>query len=648
MKELMLDAFLFETTQLTEQLEELIIRDEKKKAFSQDAINEIFRIMHTIKGSSAMMMYGEISRLAHSMEDLFYYLREEKPKAIDFTTLTDLILTCIDTIKCELGKIGNGQEADGNSEELINQITSYLDLIKNKRSEEKKHYQALLFFDEGCGMENIRAFSMVLMLQKVADNITHYPQNVTDDPSSAEVIQKEGFSICFTSGECYEEVYQILSSDPFIKTLDLVLREEETASGENNSFTNTQENQVEEASACQKAKAQTLSNHQNMICVSVSKLDLLMNLVGEMVIAEAMVIENTDLKGLYLENFSKAARHLNKITNEIQDTVMSIRMVPLAATFHKMTRIVRDMCKKLDKSAELNIIGEETEVDKNIIEHISDPLMHLVRNALDHGIEMPEVRRSVGKEPKGTITIEAKNSGGDVWIIVKDDGKGIDKNKILEKAKRQNLLMKKPEEMTDREICNLILLPGFSTKTEVSEYSGRGVGMDVVSKKIEEIGGSVFLDSESGKGSTFTLKIPLTLAIIDGMNIQVGTSNYTLPTAAVREFFKVTRNQIVIDPAGKEMIMVRGECYPICRLHRYFGVKSGNEDLEQGIMIMIEQEESAVCLFADQLIGQQQVVVKALPEYITRTKKMKGLTGCTLLGDGSISLIIDVTSLLNQ
>lgn len=356
----------------------------------------------------------------------------------------------------------------------------------------------------------------------------------------------------------------------------------------------------------------SVSSQQNIISVNMTKLDKLMDLVGEMVIAEDMVIQNPDLKGMELENFQKAARQLQKITSEIQDIVMSIRMVPLSATFLKMHRIVRDMSKKLGKEVELKIIGEETEVDKNVIEHISDPIMHLVRNAIDHGIETPEDRLAKNKPETGIITLEAKNAGNDVLIIIKDDGRGLNKEKILQKARKNGLLFKDEEELPDKEIYNMIFLPGFSTKENVTEFSGRGVGMDVVVKNIETIGGSVSVDSTPDKGSTVTLKIPLTLAIIDGMNIRVGSSFYTIPTISIRESFRPKENDVFSDPNGNEMIMVRGQCYPILRIHELLKVNTSVTDFTDGIITIVEQDERTVCIFSDELIGQQQVVVKAL------------------------------------
>lgn len=363
-------------------------------------------------------------------------------------------------------------------------------------------------------------------------------------------------------------------------------------------------------------------------------------------IAEAMVTQNPDLKGLELNNFEKAARQLRKITSELQDTVMSVRMVPLAGTFQKMNRTVRDMCKKLNKEVQLLLIGQETEVDKNIIEHISDPLMHLIRNSIDHGIEMPDEREAQRKPRLGTITLEAKNVGGDVLIIIRDDGEGFNKDRILAKAREKGLIQGSEEEVTDKEIYNLVFLPGFSTNENVTEFSGRGVGMDVVVKNIEAVGGAIAADSVPGKGTTITLKIPLTLAIIDGMNIKVGDARYTIPTTAIKESFRPKMTEVIVDPDNNEMMMVRGQCFPILRLHDIYHVQTEVTHFTEGIIIMVEQDNKTLCIFADELIGQQQVVVKALPMYIRNTKKVRGLAGCTLLGDGSISLILDIGGLM--
>jgi len=674
--ESMLDMFLFETSQLIEQLEQSILSSEKSSCYTPNAINEIFRIMHTIKGSSSMMMFNGISMVAHSIEDLFYFLREEKPDYVDCSALSDVVLVAVDFIKGEVEKIKNGELADGNADELQSRIESFLFALKEQskavNSTQSNVFKAVISFEDGCEMENIRAYAIIHNLEEIANEYYHIPEDIIDDESSAEVIRRDGFKIYLKTDCSYEEIHEFFMRTIYLKNLELtqlendeefkqfyksskspVISEENPIIDQNRGIDRNQENDqiLKTDQGTNKYHEEKTVLHepaaaqQNIISVSVAKLDKLMDLVGEMVISEAMVIQNPDLKGLELENFHKAARQLHKITNEMQDIVMSIRMVPLSATFLKMHRIVRDMCRSLGKDVELKIIGEETEVDKTVIEHISDPLMHLVRNAIDHGIESPENRLAKGKPESGTITLEAKNAGSDVLVIVKDDGKGLDKEGILKRARENGLLHKFEEDMSDQEIFNLIFLPGFSTKETVTEFSGRGVGMDVVTKNIEAIGGMVAVDSVTDSGTTITMKIPLTLAIIDGMNIKVGSSCYTIPTINIRESFKPDENDIFTDPDGNEMIMVRGQCYPILRLHDLFKVKTSVKRLSDGIFVMTEQDEKTICIFVDELLGQQQVVVKALPEYIRGFRKTKGLAGCTLLGDGSISLILDITGL---
>lgn len=679
----MLDMYIFETTQNIEQLEASILTSEKSSSYTSETINEIFRIMHTIKGSSAMMLFNNICLLAHALEDLFYYLREKKPQNIDYSALSDLVLEGVDFVKVELQKIKNGDTIDGDCSSLIDSIEKYLSILKNQcpaeekiekpASDKKQQYyiipdktilslnynlfKATIYFEEGCEMENIRAYTIVHGLNELTNDIHYLPENIIDNDESVEIIRKHGFTVYVKVDKSYEEMHKYFAQTLFLKDLELVQLESEE---ELAPFIKHKKVTIEEApiripklevqgeKETLEKEAVTVNGNQSIISVNVGKLDKLMDLVGEMVIAEAMVTQNPDLRGLELENFRKAARQLHKITSELQDIVMSTRMVSISMSFQKMNRIVRDMCKRLSKEIQLKLSGEETEVDKNIIEHISDPLMHLVRNAIDHGIENSDERLAQGKPQKGMVTLEAKNAGSDVLILVKDDGKGLNKEKILMRAKEHGMLTKPESEMTDMEIYNLIFLPGFSTKESVTEFSGRGVGMDVVVKNIEMVGGTVSVDSQEGFGTTITLKIPLTLAIIDGMNVKVGISRYTIPIITIKESFRPKGTDIIMDPDGNEMIMVRGECYPILRLHDYFGVKTEIMDFSEGILIMVEQNEKALCIFADQLIGQQQVVVKALPNYIRNMRKVSGLAGCTLLGDGSISIILDVGGLLNK
>lgn len=329
---------------------------------------------------------------------------------------------------------------------------------------------------------------------------------------------------------------------------------------------------------------------------------------------------------------------------------MSMRMVPLSGVFQKMNRIVRDMCKKLDKEVDLITEGGDTEVDKTINEAIADPFMHMVRNSMDHAIESPEERLALGKPEHGQVALRAKNIGGEIVITISDDGRGLDTESILKKARNNGILTKPENEYTEKEIFNLIMLPGFSTNTEVTEYSGRGVGMDVVRKNIEKVGGTISIDSKAGQGTTFTLKIPLTLAIMDGMELAVGGSVFTMPITSIKQSFKFSKDQqLVRDTDGSEMIMLRGECFPLIRLHEIFQIPTEVTELSEGIVMQIENGDQIACIFADELLGEQQVVVKPFPAFLNQYSiKQLGLSGCSILGDGSISLILDANSLLNR
>ena len=657
--ESVLDMFIFETSQLMTDLEQMILENEKENGLTINSIHEIFRVMHTIKGGAGMMMFTNIASLAHAMEDIFYYLREEMPQFVNFLTISDLLLESIDFIKGELEKIKNGEEANGDASGLIETLKTFLHSLKEKNQTQrpdlsaadvaKKVYKVVIHFEDGCEMENIRAYTIVHRVKGITDTFSYVPEDLINNEDSSQVIRQEGFQIFLESDWSYEKLQEFFNETIFLKRLELTELESDDLIQKEAKYTKKQgKEKLAEGMAIvnENNKSHRHTSSQNMISVHVDKLDKLMDLVGEMVIAESMVLQNPDLKGLQLENFQKSARHLSKITKEIQDMVMSVRMVPLTTTFLKMQRIVRDMCKKLDKEVSLEIIGDETEVDKNIIEHISDPLMHLVRNALDHGIETKDERLAKGKKGPGTLILEAKNTGNDVQIIVRDDGRGLDKDTIYQKAVEHGMIARPKEEMTDKEIFNLILLPGFSTKESVSEFSGRGVGMDVVAKNIETLGGLIAIDSVFGKGTTFTLKLPLTLAIIDGMTIKVGPSFYTLPTLAIKESFRPEAKDIITDLDGNEMIMVRGNCYPILRLHKIYKTEGAITHFNEGIIIMIEHDEKTLCLFADELLGQHQVVVKALPKYIRELRRVKGISGCTLLGDGSISLILDIAAFM--
>jgi two-component system, chemotaxis family, sensor kinase CheA len=287
-------------------------------------------------------------------------------------------------------------------------------------------------------------------------------------------------------------------------------------------------------------------------------------------------------------------------------------------------------------------------VDKTIVDSISDPIMHLVRNAMDHGIETKEERAKTSKPPKGTITLSAQNTGGEILITVSDDGAGIDRQAVLNKAQKKGLLTKPADEYTDHEVNQFILMPGFSTNDVVTEYSGRGVGMDVVKENVEKIGGEVMVESTPGQGTKVVFKIPLTLAIVNGMKISVGNTTFTIPIKNILQSFKTTDDNIMYDTEMREIIMVRGRYYPVVRLHKVYNLDTEVKDISNGIMILVGTNDNSYCIFADALLGEQQVVVKPIPAYLNQFKvKKKGIDGCAILGDGSISLILNIQNLYN-
>ena len=396
------------------------------------------------------------------------------------------------------------------------------------------------------------------------------------------------------------------------------------------------------------AAKQPAAAKESLISVSLTKLDQLMAVVSEIVITESMVTASPDLKGLRLDNFNKSARELRKLTDDLQDVSMSLRMVPVSSTFQKMNRIVRDMSKKLNKRAKLTLIGENTEVDKTIVDGISDPIMHIVRNSMDHGLEETEAERiAAGKDPVGEIILSARHTGSEVIIEIKDDGKGADCQAVLSKAIRQGLA-DPDQEYSQKEILNFLMMPGFSTNTEVTEFSGRGVGMDVVKKNVGEVGGTVTITSEWGKGMTTTLKIPLTMAIMDGMEVSVGGSIFTIPINNIRSSVKVSDAEVIHDPARGEMVKFLDSFYPIIRAKDVFQMEQGCDNIEEGILMWVEAGERSYCLFVDELMGEQQIVVKPMPAYVNSFNiKNYGITGCSILGDGSISIILDIANLYN-
>ena len=695
--ESLVEAFIYETSGLLDELDEILLESEKAKNISEDNINMIFRITHTIKGSAAMLEFAEMSTLAHAVEDVFYIIRED-PSKLDlvFDAIFDLVFQTSDFLRKEIAALQTSSYTPADPSALVEQLHVQAAIMKGEAEASAQTQSAApaaapaapeatapvqqeqsaapagtgalrvrVHFDDGCQMENMRAFMLISQLKGCCTSVESIPAKPeTDSNLSAEIIKNGLLLICHPA-DSEDEVLKTIEESLNIKSYEVEAEEPETqeapsapAAAEAGSAkpaapASAPKPASSGAEAVQKGtpvSSPKVGVKQSLISVNQSKLDRLMDLVGEIVTAESMVARDPDLNGLRLDHFTKSIRELRKLTDELQDVVMSIRMVPLHGTFQKMSRIVRDMAKKLDKQAELVTYGGDTEVDKTINDAIADPFMHMIRNSMDHAIEHPDERVKKGKPAVGKVTLSARNVGGEIHIDVADDGCGLDPKKILAKARENGLLTKPESEYTDKEIFQMIMLPGFSTNKEVTEYSGRGVGMDVVRKNIEKVGGSITIHSEFGKGTTFTIKIPLTLAIVDGMNLAVGNTVFTLPITSIKQSFKPTGpEQIIHNANGTEMIMVRGECLPILRLHKMYQIDAKHSDIMDGILIQVENSSSSACIFADELLGEYQVVVKPFPTFFNKYDlKSQGLSGCSILGDGTVSLILDANALINN
>ena len=681
-----LDMYLYETNTLLEQLDGILLAAEEADTFSEDSVNEIFRIMHTIKGSSAMMEFSSLMTVAHRIEDLFFLVREKGMEVVPEQTrpdLFDMLFQAVDFFRGEIEKVENDEPLSQSIDHIVNKINSLIDKIQgNPTAEAPAEAQSApaeeaaapavgavnqdylfgihVYFDEGSGMENLRAFMLINSVKDYCSDFITYPDNVETDPSTSDIIADQGFLVWFRTAEERDNAIHAMNGAGSVREYQPVDAAKPAPAPEAPPAApvakadapapapEAPKADAAPAPAAKPAAAPAAGQQhakESLISVNLSKLDQLMAVVSEIVITESMVTSSPDLKGMRLDNFTKSARELRKLTDDLQDVSMSLRMVPVSGTFQKMNRIVRDMSKKLGKKAKLTLIGEDTEVDKTIVDSIGDPIMHIVRNSMDHGLEENEADRiAAGKDPVGEVILSARHTGSEVIIEIKDDGQGVDTQAVLNKAIRQGLAAP-DHEYSQKEILNFLMMPGFSTNTEVTEFSGRGVGMDVVKKNVADVGGTVSITSEWGKGMTTTLKIPLTMAIMDGMEVSVGDSMFTIPINSIHSSLKVTAQDVIHDPAQGEMVKIRDNFYPIIRAKELFCMEQGCDNIEDGILMWVESGDHSYCLFVDELIGEHQIVVKPLPNYVNGFGvKNFGITGCSILGDGSISIILDVVN----
>ncbi len=693
----MLEMYIYEANTLLEQLEAIVLDAEQLNTFSEDNVNEIFRIMHTIKGSSAMMEFDSLATIAHRIEDMFFIIRDKTIDVVpeeDRPTLFDLVFQAVDFFRTEIAKVEAGQSPDTVIDTFLANINDFILKISGEAPKDAAPaapaaapaaesapaapassdvpaplpsedgmadfpYELRIFFDEGCGMENLRAFMLVTSVRDFCaeSEFLFEPADVENNPSTADQVAEQGFLIRFANSENRDKAISVVRGAGSVRSYQP--HDFHPAPAASEKPAEAQAPAASTASAAPKhaapaaapaasAASQAQRQKESLISVNLSKLDQLSAIVGEIVITESMVTCSPDLKGLHLDAFAKSARQLRKLTDELQDISMSLRMVPVSNTFQKMNRIVRDMCKKLNKSAKLTMIGEDTEVDKTIVDGIGDTIMHMIRNSMDHGIEETEAERvAAGKDPVGEILLSAQDTGSEVIIQIKDDGQGVNEDVVLKKAIK-NGIASADRDYTHKEILNFLMMPGFSTNTDVTEFSGRGVGMDVVKKSVEGLGGTVSIESEFGHGMTTTLRIPLTMAIMDGMEVSVGGSIFTIPIHNIRQSFKMSEADILHDPVDGEMIHIMDEYFPIIRAKDFYALPEGADTIDDGILLWLSSGEHSYCLFVDELLGEQQIVVKPLPSYVNNFDiKDYGITGCSILGDGNISIILDVRNLYN-
>ncbi|MCD9184941.1 MAG: chemotaxis protein CheA [Pyrinomonadaceae bacterium] len=556
-------------------------------------VNTVFRAFHTIKGTAAYLGLKRLTELAHHAESLLSRIRDRE---INCTGgYANLALRSLDVLKEMLDAVEGAKV-----ETAMSLPAGYGNLL------------AILKDPEANGV----------------DGKTDFQPAVSANSETVKV-QKEEVAEAVEEGKADErtEAYEPSKAAEFSKEI-AVLREEDAEN-----LLNQEKSQTKKAAA---------SGSDSSVRVRTDRLDRLIDMVGELVIAQSMLAQDaTVVQGIHHE-LSRKISHAGKIVRELQDLSMGMRMIPLKNTFQKMARLVRDVAKKCGKQVEFVTEGEDTEIDRNMVDFISDPLVHMVRNAVDHGIERPGIRQEKGKSAMGTVRLSAYHAGGDVVVELTDDGAGLDAEKLVAKAIAKNLI-ESDKGMSESEIFKLIFAPGFSTAEILTDVSGRGVGMDVVRRNIEAMRGRIEINSEKGKGSVFTIRLPLTLAITDGMLIRVGAEKYIVPTVNIQMSFQPNQKMLSSVNGRGELVSLRGELMPIFRVHELFDVQNAIEDPTKGLLMIVADGRRRCALLVDELLGQQQVVTKTLGQGIG---KINGVSGGAILGDGCVGLILDTAEIV--
>lgn len=614
-------VFFDESQEHLDEMEHILLALDTENPDSEQ-LNSIFRAAHSIKGGSGIFGFDALGSVTHIMESLLDRVRQN---TLPITpAMVDLFLSSVDVLKNILTSYRNATEIDWTS---ANQICERLESV----TQEKKSsvdYEGFGFFSEE---------------EPVAEGYGFFA-----DPPSVAAQESYGFF------DDEPEPPKKAKPAKKAKTKEVQAPLELTAARDVAEVQSGQEVEAvvvaalptavaaDAASSSVKPKAADTTNAENSsIRVDVTKVDQLINLVGEIVITQSMLnLIGKSIEGSLGEKFQSVAAELERNTREIQEAVMSIRMLPVSFVFNRFPRVVRDLSTKLGKSIELVIEGGETELDKGLTEKLVDPLTHLVRNSIDHGIESAEVRKALGKNPTGKVVLKAAQQGGSIVISISDDGGGLNREKILAKAREKNIHVN--DDASDAEIYQLIFAPGFSTAAQITDVSGRGVGLDVVKRNVMSLGGRIDIESDLGKGATFTIRLPLTLAIVDGMCVSVGDQTFIIPLVNIVESMQPQAKDIKTLAGDDQLLLVRNEYWPILPLYKSMELEPQFTEPAKGISVLIEANKHRFALFVDALVGQQQVVIKSLEQHY---KRVPGIAGATIMGDGSVALILDVESL---
>jgi two-component system chemotaxis sensor kinase CheA len=641
-----------------------------------DEINTIFRAAHSIKGGSGTFGFNSVSDFTHVMETLLDEMRDGR--RLITQTAVDVLLGSVDCLREMLQAIQGGSEINQQSvsqhkQALDNELNNspiseslagntFQTQTSSNQSTQEISGWSIAFSPHlhllKTGNEPLRMFRELATLGDltVTADLQGLPDLYDLDPEECHLswkLELEGNVPVKEIDEIFDwveedcdlakqAIFASITADSTnntdIVTMPVSNKTVPTAQDESPSKT------AVELKEAKKEEPKTAAKGSSSIRVDTSKIDTLINMVGELVITQSMLSligEHFELSKL--DHLKNGLSQLERHTRELQESVMNIRMLPISFVFSRFPRLAHDISSKLGKKIELKLVGEHTEVDKTVVELLSDPLVHLVRNSLDHGIEMPDVRLAAGKPETGTVTLEAYHRGGNIVIEVSDDGKGLDKSKLRAKAIEKGLI--EPDAiLTDKQTYELIFMPGFSTAEKLTDISGRGVGMDVVRRNIQSLGGNIEIISTLGKGSTIAIHLPLTLAILDGQSVAVGDETYIVPLGAIIESLNIKEERVNRVVGKGETFLLRGQYLPIIRMHDIFNVSTAKHTkLTEGLLVVVEGQGVRCGLFVDDLLGQQQVVIKSLE---ANYRRVEGVSGATILGDGSVALILDIPGLV--